>query len=73
MGRDFLPRGTGIVTRRPLILQLSHVSEAEVAASEEDGVEGSRVYWLFYLIHHRFEFIFNHFTVIHQRAVTLED
>ena len=22
VGRDFLPRGTGIVTRRPLILQL---------------------------------------------------
>lgn len=22
MGRDFLPRGTGIVTRRPLVLQL---------------------------------------------------
>jgi dynamin family protein len=26
VGRDFLPRGTGIVTRRPLILQLVHVS-----------------------------------------------
>ncbi|PRT53538.1 Dynamin-related protein DNM1 [Wickerhamiella sorbophila] len=25
VGRDFLPRGTGIVTRRPLILQLVHV------------------------------------------------
>lgn len=24
VGRDFLPRGTGIVTRRPLILQLEH-------------------------------------------------
>lgn len=72
MGRDFLPRGTGIVTRRPLILQLSHVSEAEVAASEEDGVEGS-LFWLFYLIHNRLEFIFNQFTVFHQRAVTLED
>ena len=29
VGKDFLPRGTGIVTRRPLILQLVHVSEAE--------------------------------------------
>ncbi|CAJ0568564.1 unnamed protein product, partial [Mesorhabditis spiculigera] len=25
VGRDFLPRGTGIVTRRPLLLQLCHV------------------------------------------------
>lgn len=25
VGRDFLPRGTGIVTRRPLVLQLIHV------------------------------------------------
>uniref|UniRef100_A0A3P9C1J0 dynamin GTPase n=1 Tax=Maylandia zebra TaxID=106582 RepID=A0A3P9C1J0_9CICH len=25
VGRDLLPRGTGIVTRRPLILQLVHV------------------------------------------------
>jgi hypothetical protein len=24
VGRDFLPRGSGIVTRRPLILQLIH-------------------------------------------------
>lgn len=27
MGRDFLPRGSGIVTRRPLILQLINVPE----------------------------------------------
>lgn len=26
VGRDFLPRGTGIVTRRPLLLHLVHVS-----------------------------------------------
>ncbi|KAK6460708.1 Dynamin central region-domain-containing protein [Scheffersomyces coipomensis] len=25
VGKDFLPRGTGIVTRRPLVLQLNHV------------------------------------------------
>jgi len=24
VGKDFLPRGTGIVTRRPLVLQLNH-------------------------------------------------
>ncbi len=25
VGKDFLPRGTGIVTRRPLVLQLVHL------------------------------------------------
>uniref|UniRef100_A0A2K6AD04 Dynamin-1-like protein n=1 Tax=Mandrillus leucophaeus TaxID=9568 RepID=A0A2K6AD04_MANLE len=29
VGRDLLPRGTGIVTRRPLILQLVHVSQED--------------------------------------------
>jgi len=33
VGRDFLPRGSGIVTRRPLILQLINVP------SDEDGPE----------------------------------
>ncbi|TDZ23339.1 Dynamin-related protein DNM1 [Colletotrichum orbiculare MAFF 240422] len=32
VGRDFLPRGSGIVTRRPLILQLINVPEDETAA-----------------------------------------
>lgn len=31
VGRDFLPRGSGIVTRRPLILQLINVEEDESA------------------------------------------
>lgn len=30
VGMDFLPRGSGIVTRRPLVLQLVHVPESEV-------------------------------------------
>lgn len=29
VGRDFLPRGSGIVTRRPLILQLINVPDEE--------------------------------------------
>ncbi|KAF9197689.1 vacuolar protein sorting-associated protein 1, partial [Podila verticillata] len=33
VGRDFLPRGTGIVTRRPLVLQLIN----RPAPSAEDG------------------------------------
>lgn len=35
VGKSFLPRGTGIVTRRPLILQLIHSKEIE--ANEESG------------------------------------
>ena len=31
VGRDFLPRGTGIVTRRPLILQMIHNKKEEYA------------------------------------------
>lgn len=27
VGKDFLPRGTGIVTRRPLLLQLVHLDD----------------------------------------------
>jgi hypothetical protein len=29
VGRDFLPRGSDLVTRRPLILQLNRVSDNE--------------------------------------------
>ncbi|CAM9958573.1 dynamin-1-like protein isoform X2 [Lampetra fluviatilis] len=41
VGRDFLPRGTGIVTRRPLVLQLVHVvpDERIRPGGEENGVE----------------------------------
>lgn len=34
MGRDFLPRGSGIVTRRPLILQLINIPTDEDDAPE---------------------------------------
>uniref|UniRef100_A0A8C8GYH3 Dynamin-1-like protein n=1 Tax=Oncorhynchus tshawytscha TaxID=74940 RepID=A0A8C8GYH3_ONCTS len=38
VGRDLLPRGTGVVTRRPLILQLVHVDpEDRRKTSEENG------------------------------------
>nr|AAC35283.1 dynamin-like protein Dymple isoform [Homo sapiens] len=41
VGRDLLPRGTGIVTRRPLILQLVHVTQEDKrkTTGEENGVE----------------------------------
>lgn len=29
VGRDFLPRGSGLVTRRPLILQLNRIEKDE--------------------------------------------
>ena len=35
VGRDFLPRGTGIVTRRPLVLRLV---KADDAGASEFGV-----------------------------------
>ncbi|KAJ8301981.1 hypothetical protein KUTeg_020968 [Tegillarca granosa] len=39
VGCDFLPRGTGIVTRRPLILQLVHISKdnTEVRKQQDGG------------------------------------
>ncbi|KAM3587909.1 uncharacterized protein V6R79_016861 [Siganus canaliculatus] len=40
VGRDLLPRGTGIVTRRPLILQLVHVDPGDARKNDECGREG---------------------------------
>ncbi|KAI6922459.1 dynamin-1-like protein-like protein [Hortaea werneckii] len=37
VGRDFLPRGTGIVTRRPLILQL--INRAPLPKTQANGVQ----------------------------------
>uniref|UniRef100_A0A1A7Y7L4 Dynamin-1-like protein n=1 Tax=Iconisemion striatum TaxID=60296 RepID=A0A1A7Y7L4_9TELE len=37
VGRDLLPRGTGIVTRRPLILQLVHVDPGDARKNEDGG------------------------------------
>ena len=37
VGRDLLPRGTGIVTRRPLILQLVHVDPGDARKNDEIG------------------------------------
>lgn len=35
VGKDFLPRGTGIVTRRPLVLQLYNIGPSSGAASSD--------------------------------------
>uniref|UniRef100_A0A8C3A8C6 Dynamin-1-like protein n=1 Tax=Cyclopterus lumpus TaxID=8103 RepID=A0A8C3A8C6_CYCLU len=37
VGRDFLPRGTGIVTRRPLVLQLVNVAPLQERQKIENG------------------------------------
>ena len=34
VGRDFLPRGSGIVTRCPLILNLRHIEDVDSDGSE---------------------------------------
>ncbi|CAM9790656.1 unnamed protein product, partial [Laminaria digitata] len=38
VGRDFLPRGTGIVTRRPLVLQLYNTAGAAAAKRAGLGI-----------------------------------
>lgn len=43
VGRDLLPRGTGIVTRRPLILQLVHVDPGDARKNDESGRYQSEV------------------------------
>ncbi|XP_076127301.1 dynamin-1-like protein isoform X3 [Alosa pseudoharengus] len=39
VGRDFLPRGSGIVTRRPLVLQLVHVPPLEERGKQDNGIK----------------------------------
>ena len=39
VGRDFLPRGSGVVTRRPLILQLYCLGGSDSLPSEEEWGE----------------------------------
>lgn len=63
VGKDFLPRGTGIVTRRPLVLQLINVSE------DEDEGEGQRtsgivIFWDIY--------IYEQISNIYKREVVIE-
>ncbi|KAF5373117.1 hypothetical protein D9758_001534 [Tetrapyrgos nigripes] len=39
VGRDFLPRGQGIVTRRPLVLQLIHREATSTSKSPKDSTD----------------------------------
>jgi len=43
VGKDFLPRGTGIVTRRPLVLQLINISEDSPLIHEYDESQSGSV------------------------------
>ncbi|KDQ59640.1 hypothetical protein JAAARDRAFT_126583 [Jaapia argillacea MUCL 33604] len=48
VGRDFLPRGTGIVTRRPLVLQLIHraaTSQANVNGADNTDKAANQDEW----------------------------
>lgn len=48
VGRSFLPRGTGIVTRRPLILQLYNTARPQKGDETQPAHEGSsREYGIF--------------------------
>lgn len=38
VGRDFLPRGSGIVTRRPLVLQLIHTPSSSSGSTAKAGL-----------------------------------
>jgi dynamin 1-like protein len=38
VGKDFLPRGSGIVTRRPLVLQLINIPSTRTDKAEDDAV-----------------------------------
>ena len=39
VGRDFLPKGSGIVTRRPLVLQLIHIAPSSSPSNPESPAE----------------------------------
>lgn len=52
VGRDFLPRGTGIVTKRPLVLQLVHTEDPDTPDYGEFLHTGSRK-WLDFGAHHQ--------------------
>uniref|UniRef100_UPI0037E7BE4A dynamin-1-like protein isoform X1 n=1 Tax=Semicossyphus pulcher TaxID=241346 RepID=UPI0037E7BE4A len=66
VGRDLLPRGTGIVTRRPLILQLVHVDPGDARKNDESGKDGEE--WGKFL--HTKNMIYTDFDEIRQEIET---
>ncbi|CAL1568913.1 unnamed protein product [Knipowitschia caucasica] len=63
VGRDLLPRGTGVVTRRPLILQLLHLDPGDALKSDDGRGEE----WGKFL--HTKNQIFSNFDEIRQEIV----
>ena len=43
IGKDFLPRGTGIVTRRPIILQLNNTPKGSEEYAEFSHLKGEKI------------------------------
>ncbi|KAL5966436.1 Dynamin-1-like protein [Taenia solium] len=66
VGRDFLPRGSGIVTRRPLVLQLIHVNEGEDVIRKEEG-DGVSTEWAKFL--HKKNEVFVDFDLVREEIV----
>lgn len=65
VGRDFLPRGTGIVTRRPAILQLLHVRKDDREMRvQQDGKVVTAEEWAKFL--HTKEKIYTDFNEVRQ-------
>jgi len=44
VGKDFLPRGAGIVTRRPIILQLNNTPKDSPEYAEFSHLKGEKIY-----------------------------
>mgnify|MGYP002715725763 CR=1 FL=1 len=59
VGKSFLPKGVGIVTRQPLVLQLINIPESEKTLVEEFGV-----------FHHKKNVIFKDFEEIREEIET---
>ena len=54
VGRDFLPRGTGIVTKRPLVLQLVKMDDPQAQEYGEFAHSGNKKWTNFgkiYILH----------------------
>ncbi|PLW21487.1 hypothetical protein PCANC_04992 [Puccinia coronata f. sp. avenae] len=54
VGRDFLPRGSGIVTRRPLVLQLIHVASSNAPPQSSSSLPGAEYGEFLHLPNRRF-------------------
>jgi dynamin 1-like protein len=62
VGRDFLPRGTGIVTRRPLLLHLVHVPLDD--SQRNDPTIPKKDDWA--VFEHKKDRVFTDFTAVRQ-------